>query len=56
MSNYNLERLKESGVLILNFFDNYRPEDIVIKSDKEEGGTLREVDPALVLTTVDFTE
>ena len=53
---YNLERLRESSIPILNFFDNYRPENIVVKSDKEEGGILREVDPALVLTKVDFTE
>ena len=53
---YNLERLKESGIPILNFFDNYGPEDIVVESDKEGGGTLREVDPALVLTKVDFAE
>ena len=39
-----------------NFFDNYGLEDIVVKSYKEEGGILREVDPALFLTKVDFPE
>ena len=53
---YNLERLKESGIPMPNFFDNYGPEDIVVKSNKEERGTLREVDPALILTKVDFAE
>ena len=39
-----------------NFFDNYGPEDIVVENDKEEGGILTEVDPALVLTKANFTE